>query len=128
MNKFSFLLLMSGLACLATGCVHRNRDSVSYCHPDFNTLNRPSLHFDKYYHHPPKARHVDHYRWMYNKGPIDHTLLPELYTHKPITNQTMMSVAQNGTIVPVATKSGKFVAEPKTYVTADWMFSGNSRR
>ena len=77
----------------SAGCMHRGRDKIVYLRPDYNALNRLSFQIDKYSHQPPRPRHVDHYRWMYNKGPIDHTLLPELYTHQPITQETLVTVA-----------------------------------
>ncbi|MAT13953.1 MAG: hypothetical protein CMJ46_01630 [Planctomyces sp.] len=91
------------LICLmaSSGCMHRGRDKIVYLRPDYNGLNRFSFQLDKYSHQPPRPRHVDYYRWMYNKGPIDETLLPELYTHQPITSQTIVPVtSENGTARP----------------------------
>ncbi|MEZ6047573.1 MAG: hypothetical protein R3C11_18730 [Planctomycetaceae bacterium] len=84
----------------ASGCMHRGRDKIVYFRPEYNSLNRLSFNIDKFSHQPPRARNVDHYRWMYNKGPIDHTLLPELYTHEPITSQTLTPVVSEQVIKP----------------------------
>lgn len=90
MRLINLSLLLTALFC--TGCMYRGRDKIVYIRPDHNSLNRPAIHIDKFSHQPPRSRNVDHYRWMYNKGPIDHTLLPELYTHEPITSQTLAPV------------------------------------
>ncbi|QDU81170.1 hypothetical protein Pla110_29080 [Polystyrenella longa] len=103
------------LVCLlaSSGCMHRGRDKVVYMRPEYNALNRLSFNIDKYSHQPPRARHVDYYRWMYNKGPIDRTLLPELYTHQPITSDTLM---------PVVAESGE--TEPTQTINAEpWQWS-----
>lgn len=90
MRWLCYSLIVCTLA--SAGCLHRGRDKSVYIRPDYNGLNRLNFQIDKYSHQPPRPRHVDHYRWMYNKGPIDHTLLPELYTHEPITSDTIMPV------------------------------------
>lgn len=100
---FLFVCLLA-----TSGCMHRGRDKIVYMRPEYNALNRLSFNIDKYSHQPPRARHVEYYRWMYNKGPIDRTLLPELYTHQPITSDTLIPVvAESGEAEPIQTSNAE---------------------
>lgn len=62
------------------GCVYQGRLSIRRLWADVNTLNEPALYYEKIDRFPEHAARVDHYRWMYNKGPnprVPYQVIPE---------------------------------------------------
>jgi hypothetical protein len=74
------ILLILSLSMCLVGCVYQGRLSIRRVWADLNTLNEPALFYEKIDHFPSHASEVDHFRWMYNKGPnprVSYQVIPE---------------------------------------------------
>ena len=72
--------MILSLSMCSVGCVYQGRLSIRRVWADFNTLNEPALFYEKIDHFPSHAVKVDHFRWMYNKGPnprVPYQVIPE---------------------------------------------------
>ena len=109
------ILLILSLSIHSLGCVYQGRLSIRRVWADFNTLNEPALFYEKIDHFPYRAAKVDHFRWMYNKGPnprVPYQVIPEGALDEAFDPQSEIPAFGQPEITPEAVRPSMMSNQP----------------